>query len=41
MGAIRRNDDIIIPTGSTQILPGDRVVVFSLSHAMEEVEKLF
>ena len=41
VGAIRRNDDIIIPTGSTQILPGDRVVVFSLSHAMEEVEKLF
>lgn len=41
VGAVRRNNDVIIPTGDTQIRPGDRVVVFSLPKAVDEVEKLF
>ena len=41
VGAVLRDDDVIIPSGDTQIRPGDRVVVFSLPRAVEEVEKLF
>ena len=41
LGAVRREDEVIIPTGETQIRPDDRVVIFSLPKALEEVEKLF
>jgi trk system potassium uptake protein TrkA len=41
VGAVLRDDDVIIPSGDTQIRPGDRVVVFSLPKAVVEVEKLF
>ena len=41
VGAVQRGDEILIPTGDTQILPGDRVVVFTLPASLGEVEKLF
>jgi len=41
LGAVTRNNDVIIPTGDTQVQIGDRVVVFSLTKAVAEVEKLF
>jgi trk system potassium uptake protein TrkA len=41
LGAVIRNDDVIIPTGDTQIQAGDCVVIFSLPKAVAEVEKLF
>jgi len=40
-GAILRGDSAVIPTGDTQVLEGDRVVVISLPKAVAEVEKLF
>jgi trk system potassium uptake protein TrkA len=39
IGAVVRNSDIIIPTGDTVILPGDRVIIFSLTSAIPSVEK--
>ena len=41
LGAVTRNDDVIIPTGETQVQAGDHVVVFSLPKAVADVEKLF
>jgi trk system potassium uptake protein TrkA len=41
VGAVQRQDDVIIPSGETQIQEGDRVVIFTLPKAMLEVEKLF
>jgi trk system potassium uptake protein TrkA len=41
LGAVIRNNDVIIPAGDTQIQTGDRVVVFSLPKAIAEVENLF
>ncbi|MEJ2637083.1 MAG: Trk system potassium transporter TrkA [Calditrichia bacterium] len=41
VGAVRRDNRVIIPGGETQILPNDRVVIFSLPQAMAAVEKLF
>ncbi len=41
VGAVQREDRVLIPSGDTQIQPGDRVVVFSLPHALAETEKLF
>ncbi len=41
LGAVRRGDEVIIPTGDTQIRPGDRVVVFCTSKALDEVNRLF
>jgi trk system potassium uptake protein TrkA len=41
VGAVQRGHDIIIPTGDTQILSGDRVVIFTLPAALNAVEKLF
>ena len=39
IGAVVKDDDIIIPTGDTIILPGDRVIIFSLTSAIPSVEK--
>ncbi len=41
VGAVRRDNEVIIPRGDTQIRAGDRVVIFSLPRALMEVEKLF
>ena len=41
VGAVRRENEVIIPRGDTQIKVGDRVVIFSLPRALMEVEKLF
>ncbi|MDH5758774.1 MAG: Trk system potassium transporter TrkA [Gemmatimonadota bacterium] len=41
VGSIIRNDEIIIPRGDDEILPGDEVIVFALPGAIPEVEKLF
>lgn len=39
IGAIVRGDEVILPSGSTQILPEDRVIVFALQRAISAVEK--
>lgn len=36
---IRSNDEIVIPQGSDMIIPGDRVIIFTLSSAIRKVEK--
>ena len=41
VGAVLHDDAVVIPKGDTKIQEGDRVVVFSLPHAIDEVEKLF
>jgi len=41
VGAVLRNNKIIIPTGDTQIQSGDLVVIFSLPKGVAEVEKWF
>ncbi len=41
LGAVMRNDKVFIPIGSTQIQAGDKVVLFALPPAINEVEKLF
>ena len=41
IGAVLRNDQVIIPDGKTQILPGDRVVVFVLSSELSKIDKYF
>ncbi|UCC40352.1 MAG: Trk system potassium transporter TrkA [Candidatus Aminicenantes bacterium] len=41
LGAVTRNNEVIIPTGDTQVQTGDRVIIFSLTKAVPEVEKLF
>ena len=41
LGAVTRNDDVIIPTGDTQVQAGDHVIIFSLPKAVADVEKLF
>jgi trk system potassium uptake protein TrkA len=39
IGAVVRDTEIIIPTGDTIILPGDRVIIFTLTSAITSVEK--
>ncbi|MFQ5510871.1 MAG: Trk system potassium transporter TrkA [Candidatus Krumholzibacteriia bacterium] len=41
VGAVLHDDQVLIPKGDTHIVEGDRVVVFSLPHALDDVEKLF
>lgn len=41
LGAIIRNGDINIPTGESQMVVGDRIVVFALPDAIPGIEKLF
>jgi trk system potassium uptake protein TrkA len=40
LGAIVRDDEITIPGGETVILPGDRLIIFSLRKAIPKLEKL-
>jgi len=41
LGAIVRDGKMQIPTGNTQVKPGDTVVVFALPDAIPKIEKLF
>ena len=41
VGAVMKNGHMEIPSGDTQIEAGDRAVVFALSHAAQEAERLF
>jgi len=41
VGAVLRNEEFIIPTGATEIQPGDKVVVFALPVAQRDVSRLF
>jgi trk system potassium uptake protein TrkA len=40
LGAAMRGHDAIIPGGDTVILPGDRLIIFSLKKAIPKIEKL-
>lgn len=41
VAAISRGDQITIPKGDSQIVPGDRVILFTLPEAIAKVERLF
>jgi trk system potassium uptake protein TrkA len=41
LGALVRNDEIIIPRGGTVVKAGDLVILFAASEAVKKVEKLF
>jgi len=41
IGMIVRNSEAMIPTGNTQIVRGDTVIVFSLPQAINKLEKIF
>lgn len=41
VGAILKAGEVIIPSGTTQVQPGDQVVVFLLSHLMDHLETIF
>ena len=41
LGAVVRDDQVIIPTGDTEIRPKDRVVMFALRDKIEEIQHLF
>ncbi len=40
IAAIRRNKELIIPKGSTQVVPGDRVIILSLLSSTPHLESL-
>jgi len=41
IGAIVRRGQVLVPTGDSIIQVGDRIIVFSMPHAIPSVEKLF
>ncbi len=41
IGAILRDNEVIIPDGNTEFRPGDRIVVFSLKKHLKDLKKLF
>jgi len=41
IGAVLRDQEIIIPNGSTEIKANDRIVIFSLAESVRTVEQLF
>lgn len=41
IGALVREDEVIIPRGTTVIKPNDRVVLFAAAAAVKKVEKMF
>lgn len=41
VGAVIKNEQVIIPRGESEILPNDRVIVFALPNAIPQVEKMF
>ncbi len=40
VGAIMRGDEVIVPGGSSVVLPGDHVIIFTLRSAIPKVEKI-
>ena len=40
VGALVRNEEIIIPRGDTVIMPGDRLIIFTLRKMLPKLEKL-
>ena len=40
IGMITRGDQVFVPKGDSEILPGDKLIVFSLPSAVSSVEKL-
>ena len=40
IGAILRNGELIVPKGDSVIEPGDHVIIFALSNAIQRVEKI-
>ena len=41
IGAIVRQDRVLIPTGQSVIQAGDRVIIFTMPDSIPAVEKLF
>ena len=41
MGGVVRGDSTFIAKGDTQIVPGDRVVVFAVGEVSKKVERFF
>jgi len=41
IGAIFRNNEVIIPIGTSRVEPNDKVIVFALPEAIPKVEKVF
>ena len=41
VGAIFRDDEVIIPIGTSIIKPNDKVIVFALPEAIPKVEEYF
>ena len=41
IAAILKEDEVVIPVGTSQIQPGDRVVVFLHTHLMDQLETIF
>jgi len=41
VGAIYRDEKVVIPDGSTQILPKDRVIIFATADRVRQVEQMF
>lgn len=41
IGAILRDDVVVIPRGNTVVKPNDRVVIFALQNAVRKVEEMF
>ena len=40
IGAIMRDDNVIIPSGNDEIMNGDRLIIFTLQESIKQVEKL-
>jgi trk system potassium uptake protein TrkA len=40
LGAIKRGDEIMMPSGATRILEGDIVLIFAMADDVPEVERL-
>jgi trk system potassium uptake protein TrkA len=41
VGALFRDNRLVVPTGQTQLRRGDRAVVFALPQAVDELDHLF
>jgi trk system potassium uptake protein TrkA len=41
VGAVAREGEVLIPTGRDVLRGGDKVVVFTVESAVDEVERLF
>lgn len=40
IGAIIRDEEVIIPSGSDKVTEGDKLIIFALRESIKEVEKL-